>query len=61
MAKIRKIQEIFKIELVPQFYLDPKDICGIVRYRFWPKNVGIRILIFVPVFLKTEFKFLTFW
>ena len=51
----------FKIELVPQFYLDPKDTWGIVRYRFWPKNVGIRILIFVPVFLKKWIlKFLIF-
>ena len=47
-----KIVKIFKIELVPQFCLDPKDTWGLVRYRFWPKNVGIKILIFVPVFLK---------
>ena len=43
--------------------MDPKDTWGIVRYRVWPKNVGIRILIFIPVFLKNGFKifqFLTF-
>ena len=55
-----KIVKIFKIELVPQFCLDPKDTWGLVRYRFWPKNVGIRILIFVPVFLKNGFKNMRF-
>ena len=55
-----KIVKNFKIELVPQFCLDPKDTWGLVRYRFWPKNVGIRILIFVPVFLKNGFKNMRF-
>ena len=55
-----KIVENFKIELVPQFCLYPKDTWGLVRYRFWPKNVGIRILIFVPVFLKNGFKNMRF-
>ena len=55
-----KIVENFKIELVPQFSLYPKDTWGLVRYRFWPKNVGIRILIFVPVFLKNGFKNIRF-
>ena len=50
--KTLKMVKKFKIELVPQFYLDPKDTWGIVGYRVWPKNVGIRILIFNPVFLK---------
>ena len=47
-----KIVKNFKIELIRQFSLDPKDTWGLVRYRFWPENVGIKILIFVPVFLK---------
>ena len=53
-----KIVKNFKIELVPQFCLDPKDTWGLVRYRFWPKNVGIRI--FVPVYLKNGFKNMRF-
>ena len=31
-------------------YLDVSDV-----YRFWPKNVGIRISIFVPIFLNRRF------
>ena len=51
-----KIVKNFKIELIPQFSLDPKDTWGLVRYRFWPENVGIKILIFAPVFLKNGLK-----
>ena len=51
-----KIVKNFKIELIRQFSLDPKDTWGLVRYRFWPENVGIKILIFAPVFLKNGLK-----
>ena len=33
-----KIVKNFKIELVPQFCLDPKESKGLVRYMFWPKK-----------------------
>ena len=37
-----KIVKNFKIELIPQFSLDPKDTWGLVRHRFWLENVGIK-------------------